>query len=73
MLQLGIGTMNPEIVLKHHLNDTFMFINLFFKNLTIFQKNQLDWLECSFLSIALELGILENEKTRQWLSASGYV
>lgn len=30
--------MNPEIVLKRHLNDTFRFINLFLKNLTILPK-----------------------------------
>lgn len=38
VLQLGIGTLNPEIVRKRHLNDTFRFIHLFFKNLTILPK-----------------------------------
>lgn len=74
MLQLGIGTTNPELVLKRHCKwYLFMFTSLFFKNLAILPKSQFYCLECSFLAIALELGTLENQETRQWLSASGYI
>lgn len=41
--------MNPEIVLKRHLNDTFMFINLFFKNLTILPKEPIGLSRVFFL------------------------
>lgn len=41
--------MNLEIVLKRHLNDTFMFINLFFKNLTILPKEPIGLSRVFFL------------------------